>query len=64
MAEGLGYAEIGRRLERPASTIMREVTRNGEHDARPAPRSRPNSSLSPLGEMIYQTRARNRSSAV
>ncbi|MEV6557683.1 helix-turn-helix domain-containing protein [Nocardia sp. NPDC051756] len=29
LAEGLGYAEIGRRLERPASTIMREVTRNG-----------------------------------
>jgi hypothetical protein len=29
LAEGLGYAEIGRRLDRPASTIMREVTRNG-----------------------------------
>ncbi|GAB3139160.1 GbsR/MarR family transcriptional regulator [Microbispora hainanensis] len=29
LAEGLGYAEIGRRLGRPASTIMREVTRNG-----------------------------------
>src|SRR3954454_24038963 len=29
MAEGLAYAEIGRRLGRPASTIMREVTRNG-----------------------------------
>ena len=28
LAEGLGYAEIGRRLDRPASTIMREVTRN------------------------------------
>jgi predicted transcriptional regulator len=29
LAEGLGYTEIGRRLGRPASTIMREVTRNG-----------------------------------
>ncbi|UQI46477.1 helix-turn-helix domain-containing protein [Streptomyces sp. HU2014] len=29
LAEGLGYTEIGRRLRRPASTIMREVTRNG-----------------------------------
>ncbi|MCO1578879.1 helix-turn-helix domain-containing protein [Crossiella sp. SN42] len=29
LAEGLGYAEIGRGLGRPASTIMREVTRNG-----------------------------------
>ncbi|KQY29026.1 GbsR/MarR family transcriptional regulator [Nocardia salmonicida] len=29
LAEGLGYADIGRQLERPASTIMREVTRNG-----------------------------------
>ncbi|MEE6262876.1 GbsR/MarR family transcriptional regulator [Plantactinospora sonchi] len=29
LAEGLGYSEIGRRLGRPASTIMREVTRNG-----------------------------------
>ncbi|MGG7569484.1 helix-turn-helix domain-containing protein [Streptomyces sirii] len=32
LAEGLGYTEIGRRLERPASTIMREVTRNGGPD--------------------------------
>ncbi|MCD2442133.1 helix-turn-helix domain-containing protein [Agromyces sp. SYSU K20354] len=29
MAEGLGYAEIGRRLGRPTSTISREVARNG-----------------------------------
>ncbi|GAA2850294.1 helix-turn-helix domain-containing protein [Streptosporangium fragile] len=29
LAEGLGYTEIGKRLGRPASTIMREVTRNG-----------------------------------
>lgn len=29
LAAGLGYAEIGRRLGRPASTIMREVNRNG-----------------------------------
>ncbi|GAB3981921.1 helix-turn-helix domain-containing protein [Actinoallomurus acanthiterrae] len=29
LAEGLGYTEIGQRLGRPASTIMREVTRNG-----------------------------------
>ncbi|GAA0952311.1 helix-turn-helix domain-containing protein [Kribbella koreensis] len=32
LAEGLGYAELGRRLDRPASTIMREVTRNGGPD--------------------------------
>lgn len=32
LAEGLGYTEIGRRLGRPASTIMREVTRNGGPD--------------------------------
>ncbi|MFG2288138.1 helix-turn-helix domain-containing protein [Streptomyces sp. NPDC048595] len=32
LAEGLGYAEIGRSLGRPASTIMREVTRNGGPD--------------------------------
>ncbi|WP_236243740.1 helix-turn-helix domain-containing protein [Streptomyces sp. CC228A] len=32
LAEGLGYAEIARRLERPASTVMREVTRNGGPD--------------------------------
>ncbi|MEV0251416.1 helix-turn-helix domain-containing protein [Nocardia sp. NPDC050712] len=29
LAEGLGYAEIARRLDRPASTVSREVTRNG-----------------------------------
>ncbi|MEU6427016.1 helix-turn-helix domain-containing protein [Microbispora sp. NPDC046973] len=32
LAEGLGYAEIGRRLGRPASTVMREVMRNGGPD--------------------------------
>ncbi|MEU6970970.1 helix-turn-helix domain-containing protein [Kitasatospora aureofaciens] len=32
LTEGLGYTEIGRRLERPASTVMREVTRNGGPD--------------------------------
>ncbi|TDC24644.1 MarR family transcriptional regulator [Streptomyces sp. 8K308] len=29
LADGLGYAEIGRQLGRPTSTISREVTRNG-----------------------------------
>ena len=29
---GLGYSEIGRRLQRPASTIQREVARNGGHN--------------------------------
>ncbi|MFH8405698.1 helix-turn-helix domain-containing protein [Streptomyces sp. NPDC018019] len=29
LAEGLGYTEIARRLGRPASTVMREVARNG-----------------------------------
>ncbi|WP_407547694.1 helix-turn-helix domain-containing protein [Streptomyces sp. Pv4-95] len=32
LAEGLGYTEIGQRLGRPASTVMREVTRNGGPD--------------------------------
>ncbi|MBN6056783.1 helix-turn-helix domain-containing protein [Nonomuraea sp. RK-328] len=31
LAEGLGYAEIARRLGRPTSTISREVARNGLH---------------------------------
>lgn len=39
LAEGLGYAEIGRRLGRPASTIMREVTRNGGPDGYGADRA-------------------------
>ncbi|MBO3745942.1 helix-turn-helix domain-containing protein [Streptosporangiaceae bacterium NEAU-GS5] len=29
LAEGLGFAEIARRLDRPTSTISREVARNG-----------------------------------
>src|SRR6476661_3438070 len=29
MADGLAYAEIARRLDRPTSTITREVMRNG-----------------------------------
>lgn len=29
LAEGLGYAEIARRLDRPTSTVSREVQRNG-----------------------------------
>ncbi|WP_405166152.1 helix-turn-helix domain-containing protein [Nocardia sp. NBC_01499] len=29
LADGLGYTQIARQLERPASTISREVTRNG-----------------------------------
>ncbi|MDO3646479.1 GbsR/MarR family transcriptional regulator [Nocardia mangyaensis] len=29
LADGLGYTEIGRQLERPTSTVSREVTRNG-----------------------------------
>ncbi|GIH97401.1 helix-turn-helix domain-containing protein [Planobispora siamensis] len=39
LAEGLGYAEIGRRLGRPASTVMREVTRNGGPDGYGAERA-------------------------
>jgi DNA-binding transcriptional regulator GbsR (MarR family) len=30
LADGLGYAEIARRLARPTSTISREITRNGD----------------------------------
>ncbi|GII63056.1 hypothetical protein Skr01_31410 [Sphaerisporangium krabiense] len=33
LAEGLGYAEIGRRLGRPTSTISREVARNADRGA-------------------------------
>jgi len=32
LAEGLGYAEIARRLGRPTSTVSREVARNGGPD--------------------------------
>ena len=32
LAEGLGYAEIARRIDRPTSTVSREVTRNGGPD--------------------------------
>ncbi|MGW4507065.1 helix-turn-helix domain-containing protein [Streptomyces sp. NPDC004436] len=39
LSEGLGYAEIGRRLGRPASTVMREVTRNGGPEAYGADRA-------------------------
>lgn len=39
LVEGLGFAEIGRRLGRPASTIMREVTRNGGPDGYKAQRA-------------------------
>lgn len=39
LEEGLGYTEIGRRLGRPGSTIMREVTRNGGPDAYAADRA-------------------------
>ncbi|MEU8976686.1 helix-turn-helix domain-containing protein [Streptomyces monashensis] len=39
LAEGLGYTEIGQRLGRPASTILREVTRNGGPDAYEAERA-------------------------
>lgn len=39
LARGLGYTEIGRRLGRPASTVMREVTRNGGADGYGADRA-------------------------
>jgi DNA-binding transcriptional ArsR family regulator len=39
LADGLGYTEIGRRLGRPASTVMREITRNGGPDAYRADRA-------------------------
>ncbi|WP_284581934.1 helix-turn-helix domain-containing protein [Streptomyces sp. 2P-4] len=33
LADGLAYAEIARRLDRPTSTVTREVMRNGGHTA-------------------------------
>ncbi|MFF0446673.1 MarR family transcriptional regulator [Streptomyces sp. NPDC004609] len=42
LSEGLGYAEIARRLGRPTSTVSREVARNGgpgEYGADPAHRA-------------------------
>ncbi|MEU7607151.1 helix-turn-helix domain-containing protein, partial [Streptomyces sp. NPDC041003] len=39
LAEGLGYTEIGLRLGRPASTVMREVARNGGPDGYGADRA-------------------------
>ncbi|WP_371273101.1 helix-turn-helix domain-containing protein [Streptomyces sp. MUSC 14] len=39
LAEGLGYTEIGQRLGRPASAILREVARNGGPDAYEADRA-------------------------
>ncbi|MFV2120539.1 MarR family transcriptional regulator [Streptomyces sp. Act-28] len=39
LAEGLGYTEIGQRLGRPASTVMREVVRNGGPDGYRADRA-------------------------
>ncbi|MDL9980437.1 GbsR/MarR family transcriptional regulator [Microbacterium sp. ASV49] len=35
MAEGLSYAEIGRRIGRPTSTVSREVARNGHRSYAP-----------------------------
>ncbi|MEU0696232.1 helix-turn-helix domain-containing protein [Streptomyces niveus] len=39
LAEGLGYAEIARRLGRPTSTVSREVARNGGSDGYRADRA-------------------------
>lgn len=39
LADRLGYAEIGRQLGRPASTVLREVTRNGGRDGYRADRA-------------------------
>src|SRR3954447_8181998 len=36
LADGLAYAEIARRLDRPTSTITREVMRNGGPTTYPA----------------------------
>ncbi|PRX99426.1 GbsR/MarR family transcriptional regulator [Allonocardiopsis opalescens] len=64
LAEGLGYTEIGARLGRPASTVMREVGRNGgpesyradraqaatRHRARRRKQARPPASPAPGGD--------------
>ena len=53
LAEGLGYTDIGRQLDRPASTIMREVIRNGGPDSYQADRA----------DRATQRRARRRKQA-
>ncbi|QNE21275.1 helix-turn-helix domain-containing protein [Kribbella qitaiheensis] len=58
LAEGLGYAEIARQLDRPTSTISREIARNGgpagyraDH-AHYATESRARRSRRPPGEVL------------
>lgn len=62
LADGLGYAEIARRLDRPTSTISREVARNGGPDryradhaqlatGRRARRSQPAVDAEPIAEV-------------
>ncbi|MFI6316435.1 MarR family transcriptional regulator [Nonomuraea sp. NPDC050556] len=65
LAEGLAFAEIGRRLGRPASTVMREVSRNGgpdgyrAHQAQEATRNRarrtrkPQAQPRPMGDSSH-----------
>ncbi|MDY0812592.1 helix-turn-helix domain-containing protein [Kitasatospora purpeofusca] len=53
LAEGLSYAEIARRLDRPTSTITREVMRNGG----------PNAYRATLAHRATERRARRRSTA-
>jgi DNA-binding transcriptional regulator GbsR (MarR family) len=53
LADGLGYAEIARRLGRPTSTISREVARNGE----------PNDYLADRAQLAAGRRARRRKPA-
>lgn len=53
LADGLAYAEIGRRLDRPTSTITREVMRNGG----------PTAYRSDLAHRATERRARRRTQA-
>src|SRR3954451_20908194 len=66
LADSLPYAEIARRLDRPTSTITREVMRNGGPTASPAevmPNGRPTAYRAELAHRATQQRTHRRRQA-